>query len=187
MHGNNKTEAELRARVRGRDRLPGAGLVSARSSWPKSCSPEPAGASTVLIRVTPGIKPSTHSYIQTGQLDSKFGFGLEDGLRGRGGAPRAGLRAAGPGRHPRPHRLADLRARALREDDPAARRLHRATGRVPAAERRRRPRDRLHGGGRAGLDRGLRGREGPRRPAGLRPGAADPGRARAARWSATPG
>jgi diaminopimelate decarboxylase len=34
----------------------------------------------VLIRVTPGIKPSTHSYVQTGQLDSKFGFGLEDGL-----------------------------------------------------------------------------------------------------------
>jgi diaminopimelate decarboxylase len=33
-----------------------------------------------LIRVTPGIKPSTHSYIQTGQLDSKFGFGLHDGL-----------------------------------------------------------------------------------------------------------
>ena len=34
----------------------------------------------VLIRVTPGIKPSTHDYVQTGQLDSKFGFGLEDGL-----------------------------------------------------------------------------------------------------------
>ena len=34
----------------------------------------------VLIRVTPGIKPFTHSYIQTGQVDSKFGFGLEDGL-----------------------------------------------------------------------------------------------------------
>src|SRR5919106_1312621 len=34
----------------------------------------------VLIRVTPGIKPSTHSFVQTGQLDSKFGFGLEDGL-----------------------------------------------------------------------------------------------------------
>jgi len=37
----------------------------------------------VLIRVTPGIKPSTHDYIQTGQLDSKFGFGLEDGLAAR--------------------------------------------------------------------------------------------------------
>ena len=37
----------------------------------------------VLIRVTPGIKPSTHDYVQTGQLDSKFGFGLEDGLAAR--------------------------------------------------------------------------------------------------------
>jgi diaminopimelate decarboxylase len=34
----------------------------------------------VLIRVTPGIKPSTHDYVQTGQLDSKFGFGLADHL-----------------------------------------------------------------------------------------------------------
>ncbi len=34
----------------------------------------------VLIRVTPGILPSTHAYVQTGGLDSKFGFGLEDGL-----------------------------------------------------------------------------------------------------------
>ena len=30
--------------------------------------------------MTPGIKPSTHDFITTGQLDSKFGFGLEDGL-----------------------------------------------------------------------------------------------------------
>jgi diaminopimelate decarboxylase len=37
----------------------------------------------VLIRVTPGILPSTHSYVQTGGLDSKFGFGLEDGLAAR--------------------------------------------------------------------------------------------------------
>jgi diaminopimelate decarboxylase len=38
------------------------------------------GRQQALIRVTPGIKPSTHTYVQTGQLDSKFGFGLEDGL-----------------------------------------------------------------------------------------------------------
>ena len=37
----------------------------------------------VLIRITPGIKASTHSYVQTGQLDSKFGFGLADGLAER--------------------------------------------------------------------------------------------------------
>jgi diaminopimelate decarboxylase len=34
----------------------------------------------VLVRVTPGVKPSTHSYVQTGQSDSKFGFGLGEGL-----------------------------------------------------------------------------------------------------------
>jgi diaminopimelate decarboxylase len=37
----------------------------------------------VLIRVTPGVVPATHSYVQTGGLDSKFGFGLEDGLAAR--------------------------------------------------------------------------------------------------------
>ena len=37
----------------------------------------------MLIRVTPGIKPSTHDYVQTGQLDSKFGFGLADRLAER--------------------------------------------------------------------------------------------------------
>ncbi len=33
----------------------------------------------VLVRVTPGVKPSTHSFISTGQLDSKFGFSIEGG------------------------------------------------------------------------------------------------------------
>src|ERR1700753_2847693 len=45
----------------------------------------------VLIRVTPGIKPSTHDYITTGQLDSKFGFGMGDG----DGAARAIERVLG--------------------------------------------------------------------------------------------
>jgi diaminopimelate decarboxylase len=34
----------------------------------------------VLLRVTPGVRPDTHGYIQTGQEDSKFGFGLNHGL-----------------------------------------------------------------------------------------------------------
>ena len=33
----------------------------------------------VLVRVTPGVRPNTHDFIQTGQQDSKFGFGLADG------------------------------------------------------------------------------------------------------------
>lgn len=33
----------------------------------------------VLLRTTPGVEAHTHSYIQTGQEDSKFGFDLESG------------------------------------------------------------------------------------------------------------
>ena len=31
------------------------------------------------VRISPGIKPDTHDYISTGQLDSKFGFSIESG------------------------------------------------------------------------------------------------------------
>jgi diaminopimelate decarboxylase len=41
--------------------------------------PEGAGQ-RVLIRCSPGIKPDTHDFISTGQLDSKFGFPVETGL-----------------------------------------------------------------------------------------------------------
>ena len=30
----------------------------------------------IMLRITPGIKASTHEYIQTGMIESKFGFGL---------------------------------------------------------------------------------------------------------------
>ncbi|MCG0276668.1 MAG: diaminopimelate decarboxylase [Thermosediminibacteraceae bacterium] len=33
----------------------------------------------ILLRITPGIEAHTHDYIKTGQLDSKFGFTLENG------------------------------------------------------------------------------------------------------------
>ena len=32
-----------------------------------------------LVRISPGIKPDTHDFISTGQLDSKFGFSIENG------------------------------------------------------------------------------------------------------------
>jgi len=34
---------------------------------------------TVLVRVTPGVEAHTHEYVMTGQVDSKFGFGLSSG------------------------------------------------------------------------------------------------------------
>ena len=106
---------------------------------------------------------------------------LQVRLRARGRAGGAGdragarLRRAQAGRAARPHRLADLRARALHAGDPRARRAGRRL--VPGRQRRRRPRRRLHRRGRAALDRRLRRRQGPRRRRGLRRGGADPGRA----------
>ena len=40
----------------------------------------PAGSrARVEVRVSPGVKPDTHDFISTGQLDSKFGFSIENG------------------------------------------------------------------------------------------------------------
>lgn len=75
MHGNNKTEAELRYALE-----TGVGhLILDSFDEIERLENLLERPQRVLIRVTPGIKPSTHSFIQTGQLDSKFGFGLESG------------------------------------------------------------------------------------------------------------
>jgi len=79
MHGNNKTQAELRYAVEAGighvivDSFGEVARLDAVLDRPQD----------VLIRVTPGILPTTHSYVQTGGLDSKFGFGLENGLAAR--------------------------------------------------------------------------------------------------------
>ena len=76
MHGNNKTEQELRLAFDA-----GIGCLVLDSFAEIELADRLLDRpQEVLIRVTPGIKPSTHSYVQTGQLDSKFGFGLDDGL-----------------------------------------------------------------------------------------------------------
>jgi diaminopimelate decarboxylase len=76
LHGNNKSRGDLAAAIAADvghvilDSFAEIERLDAMLDRPQD----------VLIRVTPGILPSTHSYVQTGQLDSKFGFGLEDGL-----------------------------------------------------------------------------------------------------------
>jgi diaminopimelate decarboxylase len=87
MHGNNKSVDELRLAITTGvrrivvdsfdeldrlDLLRGEGL------------PNP----DVLLRITPGVHAHTHTYIATGQNDSKFGFNL-----GNGDAERASRRA----------------------------------------------------------------------------------------------
>jgi diaminopimelate decarboxylase len=76
LHGNNKTERELREAIDA-----GVGHVICDSFGEiERLDALLERPQDVLIRVTPGVLPSTHSYVQTGQIDSKFGFGLEDGL-----------------------------------------------------------------------------------------------------------
>jgi diaminopimelate decarboxylase len=79
FHGNNKTRAELEYALAG-----GVGFVVIDSFQELALLDELVGArgerQKVLLRVTPGIEAHTHSYIQTGQVDSKFGFGLDEGV-----------------------------------------------------------------------------------------------------------
>jgi diaminopimelate decarboxylase len=79
MHGNNKTDEEILFAARSGV----AHLILDSFDEIERCERLLDSPQDVLIRVTPGIKPSTHDYVQTGQLDSKFGFGLGDGLAAR--------------------------------------------------------------------------------------------------------
>jgi len=79
MHGNNKSDEEILFAARSGIRH----LILDSFDEIERCERLLEEPQRVLIRVTPGIKPSTHDYITTGQLDSKFGFGLEDGLAAR--------------------------------------------------------------------------------------------------------
>jgi len=79
VHGNNKTPLEIEEAVdAGVDRIVADSLLELGriSEVATARGVEQA----VLLRVTPGVKPDTHGYIQTGQEDSKFGFGLNHGL-----------------------------------------------------------------------------------------------------------
>ncbi|MEA2481362.1 MAG: diaminopimelate decarboxylase [Thermoleophilaceae bacterium] len=69
FHGNNKSRAEVEYAQRER-----VGHIVI-DSFDEIALIEPP--QRVMLRVTPGIKPSTHDYIATGQSDSKFGFGLD--------------------------------------------------------------------------------------------------------------
>jgi diaminopimelate decarboxylase len=89
MHGNNKSAAELRMAF-----AAGIGCIVvdsldeiARADWLADRDQD------VLIRLTPGITASTHSYVQTGQIDSKFGFAIE------GGQAEAAVAAVNSSRH----------------------------------------------------------------------------------------
>jgi diaminopimelate decarboxylase len=82
LHGNNKSDDELaRALEVGVGRI----VVDSFDEIDRleRLVADGATAPKVLVRVTPGIEAHTHEYVQTGQHDSKFGFGLPDGAASR--------------------------------------------------------------------------------------------------------
>jgi diaminopimelate decarboxylase len=83
LHGNNKTVWELELAVKS-----GVGRIVLDNENEMDLLNEIAGkynrVQDVLLRVSPGIKPETHSYISTGQIDTKFGLGISTGCAFRG-------------------------------------------------------------------------------------------------------
>lgn len=75
FNGNNKSYDELSLAV-----YVGVGRVSADNFFELALLNEIAQSKgkvvDILLRITPGIECHTHEYIQTGHLDSKFGFDL---------------------------------------------------------------------------------------------------------------
>lgn len=78
FHGNSKTAAELEFAVR-----EDVGRIVADHLTELAMLNEIAAAQnktvSVMLRVKPGIDAHTHDFVQTGKIDSKFGFALETG------------------------------------------------------------------------------------------------------------
>jgi diaminopimelate decarboxylase len=79
FHGNNKTREELEYAL-----ARGVGFVVVDSFQELVLLEElvaaRGGSQRILLRITPGVEAHTHSYIETGLVDSKFGFGLLEGV-----------------------------------------------------------------------------------------------------------
>src|SRR5215208_1143531 len=89
VHGNNKSDEELRAAA-----AAGVALVvlDAPDEVERAAA---AGVRRVLVRVTAGIEADTHESIRTGYQGSKFGLPPEDALEALRRTTAAGLDAAG--------------------------------------------------------------------------------------------
>ena len=78
LHGSNKSVEELR-----RARAVGVGRIVVDSfdelDRLDRLNLEDGRVPQVLVRATPGVEAHTHEFIRTGQLDSKFGFGVASG------------------------------------------------------------------------------------------------------------
>ncbi|GAB6182176.1 diaminopimelate decarboxylase [Desulfotomaculum defluvii] len=79
FHGNNKSPAELRMALDYRvnrimvDNLSELELLN-------SVAGEIGVTAPIILRLSPGVEAHTHEYIKTGQIDSKFGLAIDNGM-----------------------------------------------------------------------------------------------------------
>jgi diaminopimelate decarboxylase len=78
LHGNNKSTDELR---RAREVGVGRIVVDSLDELDRLDRLHQGDGIVpkVLVRATPGVEAHTHEFVRTGQLDSKFGFGVTSG------------------------------------------------------------------------------------------------------------
>lgn len=78
FHGSNKTSDELRLALE-----VGVSRIIVDNFYElellEALTAEMRTTADILLRLTPGIEPHTHEAIQTGGVDSKFGFGMLSG------------------------------------------------------------------------------------------------------------
>ncbi len=77
MHGNNKSEEELRAGLEYGDVKIVVDGISELQLVAKLAR-QLGRTASILIRIIPGIEPDTHAHIITGHHDSKFGVPIEE-------------------------------------------------------------------------------------------------------------
>jgi diaminopimelate decarboxylase len=78
LHGNNKSEVELAG---AREVGVGRTVVDSFDELDRleRLHHHDGRAPRILLRATPGVEAHTHEFVQTGQIDSKFGFGVAAG------------------------------------------------------------------------------------------------------------
>ena len=78
FHGNNKTAEELELAVEN-----GIGHIIVDNDYEldllDTIAAKLGKVQDIMFRIKPGVDAHTHSFIQTGQIDSKFGVALENG------------------------------------------------------------------------------------------------------------
>lgn len=76
LHGNNKSENELRMALKHGVKIVVDGV--SELSLVAKIAAETKSAADILVRLMPGVEPDTHHYIQTGGTDSKFGLPIDE-------------------------------------------------------------------------------------------------------------